>query len=51
MLSLSHVDPSPLAQTAVYLAGIFGGYALLTPSEEWQRVWESVRSVWTRRPD
>ena len=45
-------DPSPLAQTAVYMAGILAGYLLLTPSEEWQRVRETVRAVWTRRrPD
>jgi hypothetical protein len=43
-------DPSPLAQTAVYMAGILMGYLLLTRPEEWERVRETVRAVWTRRP-
>lgn len=42
-------DPSPLAQTAVYMAGILMGYLLLTRPEEWERVRETVRAVWTRR--
>jgi hypothetical protein len=42
-------DPSPLAQTAVYMTGILMGYLLLTRPEEWQRVRETVRAVWTRR--
>ena len=42
-------DPSPLLQTAVYMAGIIAGYGLLTPPEEWARAWQNVRSVWTRR--
>jgi len=42
-------DPSPLAQTAVYMAGILMGYLLLTRPEEWERVGERVRAVWTRR--
>jgi hypothetical protein len=42
-------DPSPLAQTAVYMAGILMGYLLLTQPEEWERVRETVRAVWTRR--
>jgi hypothetical protein len=42
-------DPSPLAQTAVYMAGILMGYLLLTGPEEWERVRETVRAVWTRR--
>jgi hypothetical protein len=42
-------DPSPLTQTAVYLAGILAGYLLLTPPEEWARVRETVREVWGRR--
>ena len=42
-------EPSPLAQTAVYMAGILMGYLLLTRPEEWARVRETVRAVWTRR--
>ena len=42
-------DPSPLLLTALYLAGILSGYALLTPREDWQRAWETVRQAWTRR--
>ncbi|HKT58427.1 MAG TPA: hypothetical protein VJQ46_00150 [Gemmatimonadales bacterium] len=42
-------DPSPLAQTAVYMAGILLGYLLLTRPEEWERVRETVRAVWSRR--
>ena len=44
-------EPSPLIQTAVYMGGILGGYALLTRPEEWARAWETVRSVWSRRHD
>jgi hypothetical protein len=42
-------EPTPLVQTAVYMAGILAGYALLTQPEEWARAWNTVRSVW-RRP-
>jgi hypothetical protein len=35
--------------TALYLAGILSGYAILTAPEEWQRAWQTVREVWTRR--
>jgi hypothetical protein len=41
-------DPSPLAQTTVYMAGMLAGYLLLTQPEEWERVRETVREVWTR---
>ena len=41
-------DPSPLAQAAVYMAGILTGYLLLTRPEEWERVRETVRAVWRR---
>lgn len=41
-------DPSPLAQTAVYMAGILAGYLLLTRPEEWERVRETVRA-WSRQ--
>ena len=46
MLPLS--DPSPLLQTAVYMAGILTGYALLTSPEEWARAWQTVRAVLRR---
>jgi|RhiMethySRZTD1v2_1073278.scaffolds.fasta_scaffold3742408_2 hypothetical protein len=42
-------DPSPLLLTALYMAGILGGYVLLTAPEEWQRAWQTVRQAWTRR--
>ena len=48
--SLGSGDPSPVFLTALYMAGILGGYALLTAPEEWQRAWQTVREVWTRRP-
>ena len=41
-------DPSPLVQTAVYMAGIFLGYVLLVQPEEWQRAWEAIRNAWSR---
>jgi hypothetical protein len=49
MLLIASTDPSPLAQAAVYMTGIFLGHALLTPSDELRRMWETVRSSWTRR--
>ena len=48
-LELEDEDPSPLLLTALYMAGILTGYALLTAPEEWQRAWETVRQVWARR--
>jgi hypothetical protein len=42
-------DPSPLAQTVVYMGGMLAGYLLLTQPEEWARVRETVREVWERR--
>jgi hypothetical protein len=42
-------DPSPFMLTALYLAGIFSGYIMLTAPEEWQRAWQTVRQAWTRR--
>jgi hypothetical protein len=45
MLLIASSDPSPLVQTAVYMAGILGGYVLLVRPEEWQRAWETIRSV------
>jgi hypothetical protein len=41
-------DPSPLVQTAVYMAGILLGYALLVRPDEWQRAWETIRSTWSK---
>ena len=41
-------EPSPLTQTIVYMLSMLAGYALLTPSEEWTRAWQTVRSVWRR---
>ncbi|HEY8258820.1 MAG TPA: hypothetical protein VIG08_14275 [Gemmatimonadales bacterium] len=49
MLSISLTDPSPLAQAAVYMVGILLGHAFLTPPEELQRAWNTVRSIWTGR--
>ena len=49
MLLITSGDPSPLMLTVLYMAGIFGGYALLTAPEEWQRVWQTVRQSWTGR--
>jgi hypothetical protein len=42
-------DPSPMVQTAVYMAGILVGYILLVRPDEWQRAWETLRSTW-RKP-
>ena len=41
-------DPSPLVQTAVYMAGILLGYVLLVRPDEWQRAWETIRSTWSK---
>ncbi|MGH7515773.1 MAG: hypothetical protein ACREOQ_22975 [Gemmatimonadales bacterium] len=49
MLYILPAEASPLAQTAVYMGGILAGYLLLTRPEEWERVRETVRAVWTRR--
>jgi hypothetical protein len=43
-------EPSPFLQAAVYMAGILGGYALLTPRQEWQRAWNTVRAIWRGDP-
>ena len=47
--SLGSGDPSPLLLTALYMAGILGGYGLLTAPGEWQRAWRTVRQAWTRQ--
>jgi hypothetical protein len=49
MLFIAASDPSPLVQTAVYMAGVFGGYMLLVSRHEWQRAWETIRGTWTKR--
>jgi hypothetical protein len=43
---ISPADPSPMLQATVYMAGILAGYALLTPSQDWARAWQSVRAIW-----
>ena len=49
MLLSASSDPSPLVQTAVYMAGILGGYVLLLRPDEWQRAWETIRNTWSKR--
>ena len=41
-------EPSPLIQAVIYMVGILSGYALLTPRQEWARVWQTVRAMWER---
>ena len=48
MMPLTPGDPSPLMLTALYMAGILGGYALASAPEEWRRAWQTVRQAWTR---
>jgi hypothetical protein len=48
MLLFAAADPSPLVQTAVYMAGVLGGYMLLVRPDEWQRAWETIRDSWTK---
>jgi hypothetical protein len=50
MLFIAAADPSPLVQTAVYMAGVLGGYMLLVRPDEWQRAWETIRDTWIKRP-
>jgi hypothetical protein len=49
MLLIASSNPSPLVQTAVYMAGVLAGYLLLVRPDEWQRVWETVRDTWSGR--
>jgi hypothetical protein len=49
MLLIASSDPSPLVQTAVYMAGILVGYVLLVRPEEWQSAWDTIRNTWTKR--
>ena len=44
------VDPSPLVQTAVYMAGVLAGYVLLVRPDEWQRAWDTIRNTLLRPP-
>jgi hypothetical protein len=41
-------DPSPLVQTAVYMAGVLAGYLLLVKPDEWQRAWDTIRTTWLK---
>jgi hypothetical protein len=50
MLFIAAAEPSPLVQTAVYMAGVLGGYMLLVRPDEWQRAWETIRNTWMKRP-
>lgn len=50
MLLIAAAEPSPLVLTAVYMAGILGGYLLLLRPDEWQRAWETIRQRWMRPP-
>ena len=49
MLALAASVPSPLAQAAVYMAGLLTGYLMLTSPEEWQRARRALAEVWNRR--
>ena len=51
MLLAASSDPSPLVQTAVYMAGVLCGYVLLVRPDEWQRTWETIRSTWSKPPE
>jgi hypothetical protein len=50
MLFIAASDPSPLVQTAVYMAGVLVGYILLVRPDEWQSAWETIRDTWTKPP-
>ena len=43
-------DPSPLIQTAVYMAGVLAGHVLLVRPDEWQRAWDTIRNTWLKPP-
>jgi hypothetical protein len=49
MLLIASSDPSPLVQTAVYMAGVLVGYVLLVRPDEWQSAWDTLRNSWTKR--
>jgi hypothetical protein len=44
-------DPSPLVQTAVYMAGVLVGYVLLVQPDEWQQAWQLIRNTWSKSQD
>jgi hypothetical protein len=48
MFPIAHAEYSPIVQAAIYMAGMLGGYLLLTTPEEWAWVRETVRSAWDR---
>jgi hypothetical protein len=48
MLLIASSDPSPLVQTAVYMAGVLGGYMLLIRPDEWHQAWETIRNTWSK---
>ena len=43
------LDPSPMVQAGVYMAGVLLGYVLLVPRDEWQNAWETIRNTWSKR--
>ena len=49
MLMVS-ADPSPLVQTAIYMAGVLAGYVLLVRPDEWQQAWDLIRNTWAKPP-
>ena len=49
MLLIAASDPSPMVQTAIYMAGVLAGYILLVRPDEWQSAWELLRSTWSKR--
>jgi hypothetical protein len=51
MLLIASSDPSPLVQTAVYMAGVLVGYVLLVRPDEWQNAWETIRNTWSGRSE
>jgi hypothetical protein len=51
MLLIASSDPSPLVQTAVYMAGVLAGYIMLVRPDEWQSAWETLRNTWSKRRD
>ncbi len=46
---LIELDPSPMVQAAVYMAGVLAGDVLLVQPDEWQSTWESLRNSWSGR--
>lgn len=49
MLLIASSDPSPIVQTAVYMAGMLVGYVLLVRPDEWQTAWETLRNSLSKR--